>query len=165
MSSIFRLGNRIQVPPELVGATAGAIDLGTNNKAIFMPFWIEEPVKIGSIEMAVDTQNGNCDVGIYTLAGSRLVSAGSTAVGAAGIQSFDITDILLPRGAFYAAFVASSTTAKIWGAALKGTNAINMTAYGFGQMAAALPLPATATIVAMTNGSYPNLYLVPSGAW
>lgn len=163
--SVFQLGNRIQVPSELVGDTAGAIDLGTNDKAIFMPFRTEKIVKITSIELAVDTQSGNADVGIYSLAGKRLTSAGSTPVGVAGIQSFDVTDIILAPGAYYAAFVASTTAAKIWGSALKGTTAVNMAAFGFGEMLAALPLPATATIAVMTSGSYPILYLIPSGAW
>lgn len=81
------------------------------NKAIYVSFIIQRPRTITKIAIHVTTQSGNVDVGIYDENRVRLVSVGSTAVGAAGLQVFDITDTALSPGCYYAAMCASSGTA------------------------------------------------------
>lgn len=81
------------------------------NRALYYPFAVEAPVTAYQMAFQVTTQSGNCDVGLYTEQGVRLVSAGSTAVGAAGFQSIDITDTALLPGNYYMAMCVDNTTA------------------------------------------------------
>lgn len=94
--------------------------------------------------VVVAVQSGNLDVGIYSEKGSLLVSAGSTAVGAAGFQSFDVTDTPLNPGIYFLAMCVDNTTASF-----NRSNAViaaNMQACGVQQQAVgAVTLPSTAT--------------------
>jgi hypothetical protein len=93
------------------------------------------------------TAANNIDVGIYDAAGTRLVSAGSTAqAGTSDLQLFDVTDTLLGPGLFYFAVSFDGTT---------GTVFRHVVSQNFGQAlgvcqqtASAHPLPATATFAA-----------------
>jgi hypothetical protein len=113
------------------------------NLALYVPVRVGRRVTVYQMSWEVGAQNGNCDVGIYTEDGTRLVSAGSTAVGAAGLQVFNITDTVLGPGMYYLASVLSTvTTATI----LSGAPPIpHCRLSGCRQQATALPLPATAT--------------------
>jgi hypothetical protein len=132
--------------------------VGNNNwpaadRAIFVPFVLHEPMVVQ--RMAVFnalTATGNVDVGIYTEDGTRLVSAGSTAMsGTVAIQSFSISITLAP-GRYYMALAFSSASANIKAA----TTSLGSTyACGILQMASAFPLPATATFAAPTSAYIP----------
>lgn len=81
------------------------------NRAIYMPFEVQDVCVAQQIGFAVAVQSGNLDVGIYDVAGNRIVSKGSTAVGAAGIQAVDITDTTLGPGAYFLAMSVDNITA------------------------------------------------------
>lgn len=91
-----------------------------NNRAIYIPFSVDVPLTVFQMAVEVTTQSGNLDLGIYTEQGVRLVSAGSTAVGAAGIQTVNITDTTLSPGTYFMAMSCSTTAA----AFTSGTNVV-----------------------------------------
>lgn len=80
------------------------------NRALYTPFLIETTVTAYKMAFEVGAQAGNCDVGIYDELGNRLVSKGSTAVGAAGLQVIDIADTVLTPGVYYMAMNVDTTT-------------------------------------------------------
>lgn len=113
------------------------------NRAIYIPFIVVQITTAYVMAFQVAVQSGNCDVGIYTEQGVRLVSAGSTAVGAAGFQSINITDTVLTPGVYYMAMNCDNTTAS-FRAAL--SSALGIQGCGVQQQAVgavALPDPAT----------------------
>lgn len=81
------------------------------NRAIYIPFQIETEITAFQMAVYVGTQSGNLDVGIYDVNNVRLVSTGSTAVGAAGIQLLNIADTTLSPGYYYMALCVDNTTA------------------------------------------------------
>ncbi len=80
------------------------------NKALYVPFYLEVPLTIYQVGLIVGAQAGNLDVGIYDELGNRVVSKGSTAVGAAGVQLVDITDTPLTPGTYFMAMCCSDAT-------------------------------------------------------
>ena len=101
------------------------------------------PLTARQMFIEIITQSGNCDIGIYNERADRLVSTGSTAVGAAGIQIFNITDTELTPGVYYAALCVDNATASITRAS---TTALNLQVLGVQQQAVGavtLPNPAT----------------------
>jgi len=134
-----------------VSAAAGAVY--TVNDAEFVPFTVPPGgMSILDIDIVVAVQNGNLDIGIYTLAGARIVSLGSTAVGAAGLQTLNITDKRLGPGQYYLGFATSSATATFQSLTPKGGASVGAAALvGARRMATAFPLPATATFVVPTR--------------
>ena len=151
-------------PPFTAGLAAGIISLAStggtwpsNNRAIYQQFCIDLPCTIKKIGVEVSTQSGNCDVGIYNENFTRLVSAGSTAVAAAGIQIFDITDTVLTPGLYYAAMNCSTTAAAFFRSQLN-----SLVCRGMGvamEDVGAVALPATATPVAMASSYLPWMAL------
>lgn len=121
------------------------------NTAIFMPIIVQRPVTFTQIAFFVQTSSGNYDVGIYDDSMSRIVSSGSTALaGSAVILVNNITDTPVVPGYYWMAMALSSTTARVRVA----TPAIGMSrATGVLSQASALPLPATATPVAIPAAS------------
>lgn len=82
------------------------------NRAIYCPILVEDPVTVTQMAVLVTAQSGNLDVGIYSETGVRLVSKGSTAVGAANaVQAVDITDTYLVPGVYFLALCVDNTTA------------------------------------------------------
>lgn len=141
-----------------VSSAAGAV--WTVNDAAFVPFEVDSPLTVVSMQFLVTVQNGNFDIGIYTMAGTRLASLGSVAVGAAGIQVANIADLLLARGRYYAAWATSSATATIQEVTPKGGASVGAAALaGARRMATAFPLPATATFVVPTRTTMPLISL------
>lgn len=133
---------------------------GSANDAVYVPFVVAEPITVTQIHVVVGTQNGNVDVGIYNAAGTRLVSAGTTAVGAVGVQTFNITDTLLPRGRYFAAMATDSATAKFSTAVLRVNRDQDGNAVmGIKKQATAFPLPATATFASPTSTFVPYMVL------
>jgi len=80
-----------------------------NNQAIFLPFTVLTPVTVTTIRVYVGFQANNLDVGIYDESRTRLVSLGSTAVGAIGEQVCNIADTALAAGRYYFAMASNST--------------------------------------------------------
>ena len=80
---------------------------------MFLPFTVLTSVTVTTIRIHIQTQSGNLDVGIYDSSLTRLVSLGSTAVGAAGAQVCDIADTALAAGRYYFAMAVDNTTASV----------------------------------------------------
>lgn len=112
------------------------------NRAIFTAVYTDVPVLVQTMGIQVSTQSGNVDVGIYDAVGTRLVAAGTTSTGAAGLQTFNITDTRLNPGQYWIAMACDNTTAGFTRLA-PATNVAQVT--GVQQMASAMNLPATAT--------------------
>lgn len=103
-----------------VGPTVCAIGGGggasatwpTANKAFYIPFFLYQPELVTRVFVINgSTASGNWDVGVYNDAGARLVSSGATAQsGTTTIQFADVTDTLLPAGAYYMGCSFSGTT-------------------------------------------------------
>lgn len=142
------------------GASYASAVWPSGSLAIFYPFFCTDPVTIKTMYLANGAAvSGNVDLGIYTAAGTRLVSSGSTAqAGTNAPQLVDITDTVLP--VFTELFMAlaidntTGTTLRIAPGTVGSGRSI-----GLYQMAAAFPLPATATFAA-----YGQTYIPVFGA-
>ena len=124
----------------------------TADLAIFVPVVLEGPTVIAQLYCVNGTVvAGNVDVGIYSVDGTRLASAGSTAqAGTSASQRFNITDIRLDAGLYYMALALSdAATATINGMTLASAELGRVV--GFAQMATAFPLPAVATFASYTK--------------
>lgn len=123
--------------------------------ALFVPFIAPctlTVVKMFTINGA--TAAGNQDVGIYDMAGHRLVSIGATAqAGTTAIQTHDITDTTLQPGRYYMAMSNNNGTSTYW--SLAQTFKQQAGGAGILQMAAAEPLPDPATFAAAGFGYVP----------
>lgn len=123
------------------------------NIAHYTPVIVESQIIIYQMSIIIGAQAGNVDVGIYNESGTRLVSAGSTAAGPAGIQVFNVTDTILSPGNYFLAFVASTATTLTVLAANAGVGPTR--ACGMAQQTSALPLPSTATFSAFGQAVQP----------
>lgn len=132
------------------------------NIAHYVPVIVELQITIYQMSIIIGAQAGNVDVGIYNEGGTRLVSAGSTAAGAAGIQVFDVTDTILSPGCYYLTLVASTATTLTILAA--NPTATIIRGCGQRQQASALPLPSTATFAANAQGITPLINAHFTGA-
>ena len=123
------------------------------NKAYYMPFVLNSSVTITKLWIANGTAaTGNVDVGIYNEAGTKQISAESTAQsGASTLQLFDVADTVLAAGYYYFAFAHNTIsqavihgwadTSVVWAAR----------AVGMYEQTSALPLPSTATFAAISG--------------
>lgn len=137
------------------GLAGGTAVWPLGNTGIYVPVQVDMPCLVTKMGIQVATQSGNVDVGIYNEEGARLVSAGSTLVGVAGLQTFDIADTWLTPGVYFFAMVVSNTT----GAFLRVTPA-NNSARAIGVQSQAIGstvLPATATFAAPGNTYVPEI--------
>lgn len=143
----------------LIGANAQAnasAIWSVANTALYTPVYVNNPVTIYQLAIEVAVQSGNCDVGIYNEALTRLVSTGSTAVAAAGVQVFNITDTALDIGTYYFAMNCDNITASFRRSSL---NAATQRMSGIAQQAVgALALPATATFAVPANNMTPVIF-------
>ena len=129
------------------------------NLAVFVPFGLSRPFLVREVWWYNGSAAGNnVDVGVYSTAGTRLFSLGSTASGAnsAVITSSGMTDFTLGVGDYYMAFACDGTTNDV-GAWAPAAN--NAAAFGVGEMASAFALPSSATIVPLTNALLPHFGL------
>lgn len=134
-----------------VNASAAAV-WPTANKAFFSPVLVTTQVTVYQMSVIVAVQAGNLDVAILDENANRIVSSGSTAVGAAGAQLLDIADTDLPPGLYFFGMAASSTTASF-----NRTNhpvAAARTA-GMLQQTSALPIANPATFAAVDAAYQP----------
>jgi hypothetical protein len=132
----------------------------TANLCVAVPFTLMRDMLITQISVVIITQNGNCDVAILDENGVRLRSMGATAMGVAGVQTFNITDLRLGPGRYYVAFASDSATAVITeSASIFGATAVACQIIGVRQMAAAYPIPATVTFANPTRITMPAFVL------
>lgn len=128
-----------------------------NNLAIYVPVSMPTPFTIARFMIANGSNiTGNVDVGIYSAAGTRLLSTGSTArANASAVQYLDVTNMVFQRGNYYLGMVGSSTT----GTYLQVTvaNAVRGRVLGvLEEQLGATTLPGTMTPVALTGTSLPQ---------
>ncbi len=142
----FILHENSTLPASIVWPTA--------NKAIYVPFTLnvaETALKLFCGNGAV--VSGNVDVGVYTAAGARVISSGSTAQsGTSVLQVFDTADTLLVPGYYYFAMAVDNITAEVLNS---NPATFALPTWGVKQEAAAFPLPATATFATMTSNYLP----------
>lgn len=100
------------------------------------------------------TASGNIDVGLYTAAGTRIASTGSTAqAGTNTIQHIDVSDFDLAPGLYYLAMAMDNTTGTNQAMATWTTAVARMV--GVVEMASAFPLPTTFTPATPSNNYVP----------
>jgi hypothetical protein len=137
----------------IAATTGGSLVAST---AFLYPFLLPQDRTITKITTVNGTTvSGNVDVGIYDEQFARVVSAGSTAQGATGIQVFDVADTFMKAGTYYLAIVADNITG-LYNRATGLVAAVLRTA-GVVQMATAFPLPSTITPAAMTSAIVPAM--------
>jgi hypothetical protein len=151
---------------EGLGSVLAAIGTGvpvssawpTASLAMFVPIALSEAVTV--VKMAWlngATVSGNVDVGIYDASGNRLVSIGSTAqAGVTNSQVVDIADTLLNAGRYYLALAVDNITGTMRMTVPDTLGTVK--AMGMLQMAAAFPLPLTATFAAAANTRVPQIW-------
>ena len=127
------------------GATVGAGAWPSANLAIFVPWRVVAPTWARRVWYASGNATGNVDVGIYRDDGSLVVSSGATAQGSTNVVNFiNITDTQIPPGDYFLALSCASASAQPY----RSNNGGFSRSQGVCQMAAAHPLPATATFAA-----------------
>lgn len=155
-------GSRHSVGPDLAsyGATISGVTW-TASRAFYCPIRLTRAITVAQLAMYNGaTVSGNVDIGIYNSAGTRQVSAGSTAhSGASALQVFDVTNTTIGPGLFYLAFAISNVTGTVFGYTGDAPRFRLMGCYG---EASAMPLPATATFSTTMDGSLPLIGLSTS---
>lgn len=136
-----------------VSPAAGAV--WTANLGIFVPHEFDQPIVIIQIHIEVTTQVGNVDCGVYDEAGNRIVANGAVAVGAAGVQTFNIADTTIAPGRYLIGISFSGAAAIKECTPLWAATAVGGTLVGVKQNAAAHPLPATVALSATTRLTIP----------
>lgn len=127
------------------------------NQAIYIPIEIRSPYLLALFFWGNgSTASSNCDVGLYTVGGSRIASTGSTAQsGASAVQyaAPSAGTILVSPGQYYLGFACSGTTNRVF--QNTSVTAVPGRMMGLLQESSALPLPATMTPVAFASTGYP----------
>lgn len=138
--NIYTAGT-LNFPPTLASRT-----WPTANLAVFAPIVLEDTVivdRLGIVNGAA--VSGNFDLGVYTSAGSLLISTGSTAqAGITAVQAVDVGNTSLSAGVYFLAVVLNNTTGT-WDVETV-LDPPEYRALGFMQMTSAFPLPATASL-------------------
>jgi hypothetical protein len=167
----FPLNPSRLIPPlhaPFIGPLAGRIAARANaawptaNKAIFIPFRINELMRLQSPAVVNGgTVSGNIDGGIYTEDGVRIVSSGSLAQsGTNATQSLTIANFNLLPGSYYFAVAMDNTTGTL--GRFAAGNVASLRAIGVKQQTTAFPLPATATFAAISSDYVPTFFLSAS---
>lgn len=139
------------------------------NAALYVPFIVEVPFVVKNAAVRVSVQAGNLDMGVYDEGGTCLVSKGTTAVAAAGLQVVDLSASInngsaspaLGRGTYYFAMSCSSTTASFF--RLANVSIGNLRVCGVRQQATSVPLPANATFAVLAL-TYCPAFILSAGA-
>lgn len=148
--SVSSLGRWSPMVATLAGRAiqGGSISFSVANRAYYHPIYLPFGCIVTQLWWINGTTGGgNVDCGVYSRAGDRLVSTGSTAQsGTNALQIVNVTDTILDIGWYYLAVACDSGSATAFGGAqiLTGHNSV----LGMAQEASAFPLPATATFAA-----------------
>lgn len=124
----------------------------TANESLFIPFSIPFPYSVARMFWLNGSTitSSNADVGIYTSAGVRIASAGTTALaGASATQYVNVTASLQP-GNYFMAYACDNTTSRASGT-LFSTSVGELSQTGLNALSAAMPLPATAALAGYTG--------------
>src|SRR5262245_50161860 len=113
------------------------------NLALYVPFQINETLTVYEARLGTGaTARGHYDIGIYDLAGTRLVSSGTQGRTASTWEVAPLTDTELTPGWYYAAMSADSTN-NYSGTSSYGAGFLE--ALGVCEQTSAFTLPSTAT--------------------
>lgn len=128
-----------------------AVAWPTADKALFFPFELFEPTRFVRLYTYNSTVSGNADIGIYTEDGTRIVSTGSVALSGTNTTQSHTIDVTIGPGRFYMGLAHDGvSTSFYFAAAIGGARQHAPRMLGLREMAAAFPLPATATLTAYT---------------
>lgn len=150
------------------GADAASGAWLSANMAVALPFCISDDIVVTKLGWRNGSSAGsNHDIGIYTAAGAKIVSTGSTAgSGSSARQFVDITDQPLRRGHYYLVKAVDATTAnrvRQWAGG--PAQAVTCAFLGMLEMATAFPLGATLTLVTPTFAHRtPDIFFVANKA-
>lgn len=125
------------------------------NRALYYPISLRFPYLVNRVFwINGSTAGGNTDFGIYTHAGVRLYSTGSTAQSGTDVIQYvtPTSPFTLAPGRYLFAIAFSATSSVTYGTTTAG-NAVMMRLAGFLQQSSALPLPATATFAAVGSSA------------
>ena len=141
----------------LGGASPTSQTYITSNRAYYYPFRLAEAATCyKAFWVNGATVSGNVDIGVYTSAGVKVASIGSTAqAGASGTQITTLS-AALSAGNYYLAFACDNTTATFHMANLS-VSAIFANVFNVQYQDAAFALPATATFAAGSNVQLPMI--------
>lgn len=152
----------------IYGQTFAAAAWPAANRALFYAVQIDTPITIKEAIIKVGTQSGNVDIGIYDWNGNRIVSKGTTAVGAAGNQTFDLTASVtgtasptLEQGTYFMAMACDNTTATFLNSNVFANQGVNA-CHGVVQAATSFVLPSSVTYAATSSLYIP--YMLFTGA-
>ena len=147
--------------PTNAGQWGGLVDTAwpAANRAIAYPFVLCAPITFTTLfAMLGATNSGNFDVGIYAADGTKIISAGATAMnaGASVPQLITVTSTTIGPGLYYCAMAVDNTTATLQNFQI-GTVLTNVGLIGCGcaQMASAYVLPATFTFAQIAANYLP----------
>lgn len=122
------------------------------NDAILVPFTLQAAQTIAGVWVSAGSiQSGNFDVGVYSHAGTRQVSKGSTAQSSLTAGSPALVSVAstpLAAGRYYLALAADNATGKFWMEADFASGGVGCDLQL--QVAASFPLPASITPGAIT---------------
>lgn len=146
-----------------IGSAYISVVYSTANRYFFIPFNLEVSIIVTKLFWCNGTVvSGNCDIGIYAMDMTRIVSAGSTAQATVSVlQAVDIADTLIGPGDFYFAFSMDNITGTI----LRGSpTSMGMKRCGVLQQdGGAVTLPAIATPISPTVSYLPLIGLRQGG--
>ena len=91
-----------------IAAAAPADAAVTANRAVYVPFVVNETVTVLKLWYYSGTGTGNSDIGIYNAAGTLLISSGPVAQTASILVERDIADTELTPGRYYLAWTADN---------------------------------------------------------
>lgn len=136
------------------------------NRAIYCPIWLPWPYLVRRLWWVNGSAaGGNWDIGIFSVAGTRLLSSGSVAGSGNSAPQFDSGyDFLLPPGRYFLGLAHDSTTAnRVTGHGSVGPGGLRLG--GLLQQDNAFPLPASMNPSAITATFMPiaGMTRTPSG--
>lgn len=133
-------------------ATNAAFAWPANDLAIYTPLYIPFPFTVARFMVANgNNATGDIDIGLYSFAGARLLSTGTTArVGTTVMQYVGVTDQTFPAGNYYVGLVGSSTTGTYTSTDLNNANDAGNCGLLQEQLGSTV-LPLTMTPVAYTS--------------
>lgn len=132
----------------------------TANKAFYIPVQLLVAVTVYKIAWynGATVGTNSVDVGIYTEAGTKIISTGSTlTAGASQPQVVDIADTALAPDTYFLAMAMNGTTDTVFRNAANGNH---HRASGVQQQLTAFALPATATFAAYSDAYVPVIAAV-----
>jgi hypothetical protein len=138
---------------------------GTANTAIYIPVRIPWPYVVRRMFWVNGSAaGGNCDIGLYSIGGGKIYTAGSTAGSGNTAPQYVTpgTEILLSPGVYFIAFAADNTTANRL--TLSALTAASGRPVGYYQQASAFALPSPASFAAYNAVGIPLVGITNSSS-